>query len=300
MCNNRIVVLTLTFNRPENLKRLFSTLKRQTNKNFVWMIVDDGSPQNLMSVVSEFRAVADFEIVYYYKENGGKASATNYAFDHLNINDFVVVVDDDELLYPEAIDTVHVYERDYMDSKVGIINFTRNTLDDTPIANPYIDHDYIMSGEERWRRNYHSDGYIAYYMRSVGNCRYPIFEGEKFMGESVLVGMISENSTILWSSKALGKTAYLNDGLTKAGRLLRLKCPRGMALYSMIVQSGKCGIKNKIKYASSYYAYLKYAKINEIDFHKDWKYRLYMPLITKRIASLIVMCWRKKYGDLYQ
>lgn len=38
-----ITILTPTYNRGQELKNLYESLKRQINKNFVWYIVDDGS-----------------------------------------------------------------------------------------------------------------------------------------------------------------------------------------------------------------------------------------------------------------
>lgn len=295
---NRIVIMTLTYNRPGNLKQLYDTLQKQTNKDFVWMIIDDGSPQDLLSIVSEMTKEADFLIDYHRKENGGKSSATNFGLDRLDENDFVAIIDDDELLYPDAIETIRSYAEKYSDTEVGVINFMRNDKEGNPIATPVIDHDYIMSGEERLRRNYFSDGYVAYFMKSVGKCRFPVIEGEKYMGPSVLTTMVTENCTILWTRKALGTTEYLEDGITKSGRVLRLKSPRGMAIYSMMIQSRNCGIKNRLKYAASYYAYLDYANIDEKEFHKDWKYSLYCPIITKLLGRIISRQWKRQYGNV--
>lgn len=44
MCE--VTVFTPTFNRCNTLSRLYESLKKQTNKNFEWIIVDDGSTDN--------------------------------------------------------------------------------------------------------------------------------------------------------------------------------------------------------------------------------------------------------------
>ena len=294
----KIVIMTLTYNRPENLKVLFGTLQKQTNKDFAWIIVDDGSPQDLFPFVSEMTKEADFHIDYYRKENGGKASATNFGLDHLDENDFVTIIDDDEQLYPDAIETIRFYAEKYVNTEVGIINFLRNDTLGNPIANPRFGHDYIMTIEERRRRNYFSDGYVAYYVKSIGNCRFPVINGEKYMGPSVLAMLVAENCSTLWSYKAIGSTEYLEDGITKSGRVLRLKSPRGMAIYSILLQSRQCGIKNKIKYAASYYAYIDYANIDEKEFHDGWNIPLYFPIITKLMGKIISNYWKLKYGDM--
>ena len=41
-----ITILTPTFNRAHTLNKLYKSLCKQTNKNFEWMVVDDGSNDN--------------------------------------------------------------------------------------------------------------------------------------------------------------------------------------------------------------------------------------------------------------
>ena len=38
-----ITVFTPSYNRKKELKDLYESLKKQTNKDFEWLIVDDGS-----------------------------------------------------------------------------------------------------------------------------------------------------------------------------------------------------------------------------------------------------------------
>ena len=41
-----ITVFTPSYNRKKELKDLYESLKKQTNKDFEWLIVDDGSSDN--------------------------------------------------------------------------------------------------------------------------------------------------------------------------------------------------------------------------------------------------------------
>lgn len=66
-----ITVLTPTYNRKENLKNLYKSLVNQTDYNFQWLIIDDGSTDNTKDLVDSFDN-CHFQINYYYKENGGK------------------------------------------------------------------------------------------------------------------------------------------------------------------------------------------------------------------------------------
>ena len=42
----KITVFTPTFNRAHILPKLYNSLLKQTNQNFEWLIVDDGSTDN--------------------------------------------------------------------------------------------------------------------------------------------------------------------------------------------------------------------------------------------------------------
>lgn len=97
--NSILTICTPTYNRAELLNRPFESLMKQSNKNFIWLIIDDGSTDNTKQVVSEFIKKASFPIVYKYKENGGRHTALNFSYQFIT-TDFVLNLDsDDELVY---------------------------------------------------------------------------------------------------------------------------------------------------------------------------------------------------------
>lgn len=291
---NRIVILTLTYNRPENLKHLFETLQQQSDKDFIWMIVDDGSPQDLQPLISEMKSKAEYRIDYYRKENGGKSAAINFALDRLNADDFVLIIDDDEFLYPDAIEKAKKKMAEYEDSDVGLINFNRYDKDGKILAKPYIAEDFRMSLQEHSKLGYYAGGYVGYYMSKIGRKRFPIYEGEKYIAPSVLMMLVGQSSSILWSPVALGYTEFLEGGLTMRGRKLRLVSPRSMATHSLLVLSGDCGIKNRLNSSILYYAYLHYQRIDEFEF-SQCKKNIFLSFVTKPVGILLSKCWYNKY-----
>lgn len=72
-----LTVFTPTYNRRELLKRVYDSLLNQTVKDFVWLIVDDGSTDDTRSLVMEWIDSAKITIRYEYCENGGKMRAHN-------------------------------------------------------------------------------------------------------------------------------------------------------------------------------------------------------------------------------
>ena len=51
----KFTIFTPTYNRENLLKKLYKSLKRQTFKDFEWVIVDYGSTDNTVKIVEEFQ-----------------------------------------------------------------------------------------------------------------------------------------------------------------------------------------------------------------------------------------------------
>lgn len=98
-----ITVFTPAYNRARTLRRAFESLKRQTCKDFEWLIIDDGSSDGTDKLVEQFKREADFSIRYYWKENGGRHTAVNYSYQFLR-TEYVVTLDSDDELTDNAIE----------------------------------------------------------------------------------------------------------------------------------------------------------------------------------------------------
>lgn len=251
-----LTIITPTYNRPDKLSKLYESLSYQTNKNFDWIIIDDGSKFSYEYQIAKWKKESNFSIIYEKKENGGKSRAINRGLDLIRDSTFVLIVDDDEQLYDNAIELVLEYIYRYKDSDCGGIEFLRDDINGYPISNYDIHDDFIMSVQERKKRNYEIDGYIGYFVKALNNIRFPEFRGEKYVGPGVLQLLISKKYTLLWSKVSLGKTVYLEDGITKQGRKLRLANLQGMIFYCSLLQTNESGFKVRFKYSIMGFAYL--------------------------------------------
>ena len=57
MINNKeklLTIITPTYNRGYIINKAFESLQKQSDTNFIWMIVDDGSTDNTESLVNNF------------------------------------------------------------------------------------------------------------------------------------------------------------------------------------------------------------------------------------------------------
>ena len=71
-----ITILTPVYNRANALNHLYNSLLSQSVLNFEWLIIDDGSTDNLDDVIASFSTIL-FNIKKIKKENGGKHTALN-------------------------------------------------------------------------------------------------------------------------------------------------------------------------------------------------------------------------------
>ena len=65
----RLTIFTPTFNRINTLKKLYDSLLIQTNKEFEWIIIDDGSTDHTEEMVKGWlKGNNQFPISYRYKK----------------------------------------------------------------------------------------------------------------------------------------------------------------------------------------------------------------------------------------
>lgn len=97
-----LTLFTPSYNRAKFLPRLKECMDRQTCRNFVWIIVNDGSKDDTEVVVEEIMKMEDLPIKFISKPNGGKHSAFKAAFEQCETAYFQCM-DDDDIYSPEAV-----------------------------------------------------------------------------------------------------------------------------------------------------------------------------------------------------
>lgn len=117
-----LTVFTPTYNRADLLTNGYNALKKQTNKNFIWLIIDDGSTDNTREVVAEWmKNETSFEIRYVYKENGGLHTGYNKAIELLD-TELAVCIDSDDKMTCDAVEKIYNFWHYFGDDSVaGIV-----------------------------------------------------------------------------------------------------------------------------------------------------------------------------------
>lgn len=124
-----ITVLTPTYNRVHLLPRLYNSLLIQTNKNFEWFVIDDGSSDDTEQVVKSWINENKISIKYLKKENGGKYSTLNIGVKEIKTI-LVFICDSDDYLTYDAIETIIFYHEKYKNYSEPICGYTFHRADE--------------------------------------------------------------------------------------------------------------------------------------------------------------------------
>lgn len=131
-----LTVFTPTYNRANLLLRCYESMKRQTCKDFIWIIIDDGSTDNTRDLAKQWlKEKNDFIIQYYYKENGGLHTAYNEAISHIE-TELCVCIDSDDYMPDDAVEKILLFWDSNGSKKVAGIVGLDYDLEDNIIGDP--------------------------------------------------------------------------------------------------------------------------------------------------------------------
>src|SRR5690606_23015806 len=112
---------TTTYNRAYTLHKLYESLKRQTSKDFCWLIVDDGSQDNTEDLVKIWQDESIVPINYIYQENKGMLGGHNTAYDNIT-TELNVCIDSDDYMPDNAIERIlTLWKENGSDSLAGMV-----------------------------------------------------------------------------------------------------------------------------------------------------------------------------------
>ena len=230
-----LTVFTPAYNRAHTLGRTYESLQKQSCKDFIWLVVDDGSTDNTRELVEQWQKQDNgFEIQYIYKENGGMHTAHNTAYENID-TELNVCIDSDDCLAAGAVEAIvnkwgEVKGRGY----AGLIGL------DADFSDNVIGKGFPAGMEETTLFGYYAAGGIGdkklvYSTDIIRNYPpYPVFAGEKYVALAYKYRLIDQDYKLAVLDRVLCNVEYQADGSTGTMWKQYLSNPKGFAFWRKV------------------------------------------------------------------
>lgn len=231
----KLTVFTPAYNRAHTLLRTYESLLAQNCKDFVWMIIDDGSTDETAELVKEWQQADNgFEIRYIYKENGGMHTAHNVAYENID-TELNVCIDSDDCLAEGAIQKImEKWKRVKHKGYAGIIGL------DADLEGNVIGKGFAEGLEETTLSGYYAAGgtgdkKLVYRTDVIKKYPpYPVFKGEKYVALAYKYRLIDQDYKLAVLDEVLCNVEYQPDGSSNTMWKQYLNNPKGFAFWRKI------------------------------------------------------------------
>lgn len=230
-----LTVFTPTYNRAHTLPRTYESLLRQDCKDFVWLIIDDGSTDNTAELVKSWQKRDNgFDIRYIYKPNGGMHTAHNTAYENID-TELNVCIDSDDCLAKGAVKRILTKWKEVKDKGyAGLIGL------DADLNGVLIGRGFPEGLTETTLTGYYASGgsgdkKLVYQTDVIKRYPpYPVFAGEKYVALAYKYRLIDQDYKLAALNEVLCNVEYQPDGSSSTMWKQYLKNPKGFAFWRKV------------------------------------------------------------------
>ena len=286
-----LTVFTPLYNRINTLKRTYESLKRQTSKDFVWLIIDDGSTDNPYEIIKEWIKINNgFEIKYVYKENGGMHTAHNTAYENID-TELNVCVDSDDYMPDNAVELiVNCWNENKNKGYAGII-----ALDFADSTKKVIGKELPTDKESTTLMGYYNNGGFGdkklIYRTDIIKATppYPVFDNEKYVALAYKYHLIDEKYELKILNECVCIVDYQMDGSSTNMYRQYVRNPKGFAFWRKEQMKHSINIKQKFKACIHYVSSSLIAKNKHFVKESPEKFLTVLSIPIGYILKIIVM-----------
>ena len=232
-----LTIFTPTYNRAHTLPRLYESLKRQTSRDFEWLVIDDGSNDDTETLFNQWlKEAPTFNIRYLKVENRGKNRALNLGIKHA-AGDYFMILDSDDLLTDDAVEFSNdkIKQIEYNDDFIGISGKRADINTGKPIGlkgDSYAEDGYFdCSNLERYKYGLERDMAEVFITDKLRKYEFKVWPGEKFTPEEVVWNQMAlEGYKLRWYNKITYLCEYQKGGLSDSSWSLLARNPMGYAM----------------------------------------------------------------------
>ncbi len=265
MSKKTLTIFTPTYNRGYCIHLVYESLLRQTSKDFLWLIVDDGSVDDTKNIVGSWINDGAIEIAYISQENQGMVAAHNTAHYHID-TEINVCIDSDDFMPDDAVEKIVNYwianRRPDLMGLVGLDAYKNGNI----IGIRFPDNLYECKFSEIYTK-YKVYGDKKYVLRSdliKQHLPYPSFKGEKFPAPSYLYLFLEQKYDFLICNDIFCIVEYLPDGNSMNKLKQYRNSPNSYACYRIAKMKFALNYKERFKNAIHYVSSCLFAKKKDI------------------------------------
>ncbi|ROI09220.1 glycosyltransferase family 2 protein [Chryseobacterium sp. H3056] len=226
-----LTVFTPTYNRAHLLPRLYESLKNQTSKDFVWLIIDDGSTDDTSRLIKTWQARGLVEIEYIFQENQGMSGAHNTAYKNIKTL-FNTCIDSDDMMAENAVELIiqNCDGLENLNHVAGIIGLDAD-FSGTVLGDSMPDHlEFTTLNELHRKYNVTGDKKLVYKTEVMQEIEeYPIYRAEKLVPLSHKYLLADQNFVLKALNEILCLVEYQEDGSSRNMLKQYRRHPRGFA-----------------------------------------------------------------------
>lgn len=276
-----LTIFTPAYNRADKLEQIYLSLERQLNNEFEWLIIDDGSRDDTEKVVSQLMKKSLMNIRYYKKKNGGKHTAHNMAVD-MATGKYFLCLDSDDYMNQNSIDML-LETIKKCGSDEGIIAYkcdeNKTLLSDKFPDIKYVPNIYSLSQEYKCKGEF----VFVFPTELIQKNKFPVFEGERFVTESVLYDKLDCRMHIL--PEVIEICEYQTDGLSNNLNEIMKRNPAGYCLYFMQRIDMQNNLKDRILTIGKYISFSIFAGRSKTVYNGKYK------ILSKVLYPVGIVMW---------
>ena len=210
-----LTVFTPTYNRAYILNQCYESLVRQSCKDFIWLIIDDGSTDNTKELVEEWMKNDNgFEIRYHYKKNGGMHTGHNVAYELID-TELNVCIDSDDFMPDNAVELIVNFWNKYGSDKYsGIVAL--DIYKNREVIGCKLPNKKSTTLSGFYDNGGQGDKKLIYRTEVINKYpSYPEFKGEKFVPLDYKYLLADQDYELLIMNEAVCVVEYMEDGSSK-------------------------------------------------------------------------------------
>jgi len=274
MYKYRFTVFTPCYNSADKISRVYESLKFQTYRDFEWIIVDDGSTDDLASIIESMKRDDIFPIRLFAQEtNKGKPSAINKGVSEAQ-GEFFLIIDADDGFVLDSLKTfADVYDSLPDEIKPRISSVTANCMDQhgefIGTTYPTKGNDALLCDVFEMRYRYRVQGEKWGFTKTDIMKEFPFnVLSDKFVTENTVWFAIADKYLSAFVNKTL-RVYYRFESDQCLSSIAQKKHPAGFAFYyceiiNKYMKKMRLGIPDKIRTYKNYLKYSMYANIGLI------------------------------------